>query len=146
MKTHLMLGVLALAAGPALAQPAGLPPGDCYPPASAAPQPAAAMPPSAALQAPAALPPPTVAQPLAQPATLPPVVVIKPAPRQVQPMMSDDAKFATLDTSGNGRLDRGEVSANSELVTRFGSLDKNNDGKLSRLEYGLRNVDPTGGR
>lgn len=142
MKTHLMLGVLALAAGPALAQPAGLPPGDCYPATPAATQPTAALPPGASLPAPAALPAPVAAQP----ATLPPVVVIKPATTPVRPMMSDDAKFATLDTSGNGALDRGEVSANSELVTRFGSLDKNNDGKLSRLEYGLRNVDPAGGR
>jgi hypothetical protein len=130
MKTIPVLALLALAAGPALAQPAGLPPGDCYPPASAAPQPTAALP------APA----------IAEPATLPPVVVVKPAPSPVRPMMSDDAKFATLDTSGNGALDRGEVSANSELVTRFGALDKNHDGKLSRMEYGLRNVDPAGGR
>jgi len=129
MKTIPILALLALAAGPALAQPDGLPPGDCYPPA-AAPQPTAALP------APA----------IAEPPTLPPVVVVKPAPSPVRPMMSDDAKFATLDTSGNGALDRGEVSANSELVTRFGSLDKNHDGKLSRMEYGLRNVDPAGGR
>ncbi|PPE72556.1 hypothetical protein C3942_17405 [Solimonas fluminis] len=130
MKTTPVLALLALAAGPALAQPAGLPPGDCYPPAAVAP------PPTAALPAPA----------IAEPPTLPPVVVVKPAPSPVRPMMSDDAKFATLDTSGNGALDRGEVSANSELVTRFGSLDKNHDGKLSRMEYGLRNVDPAGGR
>ncbi|AXQ29628.1 EF-hand domain-containing protein [Solimonas sp. K1W22B-7] len=116
-----MLGLLALCSGSALA--------DCYTPTSALPPPAVANPPPA----------PVLVAPT-------PVVVITPAPANPRPMMSDDAKFATLDTSGNGALDRGEVSANSELVTRFRALDKNHDGKMSRNEYGMRNVDPAGGR
>ena len=115
---------LTLMAGTALA--------DCYPPTSAAP--VVVYPQTSAAPAPAIAAPP------------PQVVVITPAPTNPRPMMSDDAKFSTLDTSGNGSLDRGEVSANSELVTRFRALDKNNDGKMSRHEYGMRNVDPAGGR
>lgn len=126
MKRTLMLGLLALCSGSALA--------DCYSPTSALPPPAVANP--SPTLAPA---PPVVVTPT-------PVVVITPAPANPRPMMSDDAKFATLDTSGNGSLDRGEVSANSELVARFRALDKNNDGKMSRNEYGMRNVDPAGGR
>lgn len=118
---------LTLMAGTALAdcyeQPAAAAPVTVYPQTSAAPQLAPAI----------ATPPPQV-------------VVITPAPSNPRPMMSDDAKFSTLDTSSNGSLDRGEVAANSELVTRFSALDKNNDGKLSRKEYGMRNVDPMNGR
>jgi len=60
--------------------------------------------------------------------------------------MSDDSKFSSLDANANGSLSKTEVTVNSELVTRFRALDKNSDGKLSRSEYGMRNVDPSGGR
>jgi len=60
--------------------------------------------------------------------------------------MSDDSKFASMDANANGSLSKSEVTINSELVTRFQALDKNSDGKLSRREYGMRNVDPSGGR
>lgn len=60
--------------------------------------------------------------------------------------VSDESKFASMDANANGSLSKNEITVNSELVTRFRALDKNSDGKLSRSEYGMRNVDPSGGR
>lgn len=111
-KKTLFLGILVLTAGSALAHETGtMPAGDRYPPTSA----------------PASAPPP--------------IVVLPPGPVSSRPVMSDDAKFATMDANSNGSLSKSEVSVSSELTTRFRALDRNHDGKLSRSEYGKRNVD-----
>lgn len=60
------------------------------------------------------------------------------------PPPSDEERFMSMDANANKSLSKSEVSSNSELVTRFRALDRNHDGKLSREEYALRNVDMSG--
>jgi len=112
MKIPLILSILALSTGSALAHEPGSAAGDCYPPTSA----------------PATTPPP--------------IVVLPPGPVSAAPAMNDDAKFSNMDANGNGTLSKSEVAGSPELTTRFRNLDRNHDGKLSRHEYGVRNVDP----
>ncbi|HSW12779.1 MAG TPA: hypothetical protein VLI06_08065 [Solimonas sp.] len=121
MKKTLIASVLALASGAAMAQGSN---------AGALPRTDSTLPPASDVYT--------------EPA--PPVTVVIPGPAPVQPVMSDDSKFASMDANANGSLSKTEVGINSELVTRFRSLDRNSDGKLSRNEYGMRNVDTSGGR
>jgi len=43
--------------------------------------------------------------------------------------------FDSLDTNHRGYLKQSDLASNRELSARFGTCDKNHDGKLSRDEY-----------
>jgi len=55
--------------------------------------------------------------------------------------ISDEERFARLDSDRDGAISKAEASANAELSYRFRNLDRNHNSKLSREEFNLRNRD-----
>jgi len=57
---------------------------------------------------------------------------------------SGSASFDSLDTKHQGYLKQTDVASNKQLSSRFGTCDKNHDGRLSRDEYNSCNSSSSG--
>lgn len=49
--------------------------------------------------------------------------------------LSGTASFDQLDTNHRGYLKRQDLASNKQLAAKFGSCDKNHDGRITREEY-----------
>jgi hypothetical protein len=47
----------------------------------------------------------------------------------------DRASFTSLDLNGDGRLSLAEAAGYGDIMTRFARVDRNKDGKLTKVEF-----------
>ena len=51
------------------------------------------------------------------------------------PQHSENTPFDGLDVNGDGKLSLAEAAGYGDIVTRFHRLDRNKDGKLTKVEF-----------